>query len=174
MGKLRAYCALAAACLCVMFAQSTFANSLSDNYLDATWAPSRHMGHSLRGGTKNANTGPVQPNNPIQLITDSTQSGKPQSGPAIADLTSHNVGGGAAASNHAAEPPDGSFNPPIDSGTGWESSGGEGLCPNPRPDVVHVYNTPEPSAVIILLADLLLFGTAAIGLRRRGILSART
>jgi hypothetical protein len=175
MGKSRVYYALAAACLCVLFAQSMFANSLSDNYLGGTWAnlaryaspPSRHMGHSLRGGAHQVNPEPAQPNNPIQLITDSAHVGQPQSGP-IADLPFCNVGDGAGASNRPAEPP-GEFS----NFTIYTPNCGAKPCENP-PQKFITYATPEPSAVIILLADLLLLGTAAMVLRRRGILLAKT
>jgi hypothetical protein len=50
---------------------------------------------------------------------------------------------------------------------------GASPCQNPPQEFI-TYRTPEPPFVLSLLADLLLFGGAAVVLRRRGVLFART
>jgi hypothetical protein len=240
MGKLRVYCALAAACLCVFLGQSVFAdtvtmtltsagnNILGDVYVGpytATingqssfvicddYADETYRGESWQANAWSYSALPVtntgytlrydeaawliqqmfQPNSSTQLIPDSNKIGELQY--AVWDLLDFNPGANPLSDLSSGEQYDinGSRNPnswlnlaaenygSVDSSeftiftpTGQDITCPGGPCSTTPPQEFIAYRTPEPSAVLILLADLLLFGTAAMLLRRRGILSART
>jgi hypothetical protein len=173
-----------------------------ESYVGETWKanvstyaslPSVHMGYSVRWAQGEPNQLQLydaaasliqqmfQPNSSTQLINNSTTVGELQYAvwgvfdpSAISDLSAYNAADGAAANNYLTQAEAKSFSSgEFSNVTIYTPTCGAKPCQNPPQEFI-TYATPEPSAVIILLADLLLLGTAAMVLRRRGILLAKT
>lgn len=95
---------------------------------------------------------------------------------AIPYLSSYNSADGKSAGNWLTDAGKQSFTPgefsdfSIYTPTGAAPSCNGHSCPSSPPQEFMTYSTPEPSVAIILAADLLIFGLAVIGLRRRGYL----
>jgi len=97
---------------------------------------------------------------------------------AITNLSSYNSADGKSASNWLTDAGKQSFTPGEFSDfsiyttpSGATPTCGGSPCPSSPPQEFMTYSTPEPSVVIILAADLLLFGLAVVFLRRRGYLA---